>query len=952
MAGHAARAPVPILAALAALAAVWLIRARRDGWAFVATGVAMLATAATIFVFLYPHVMVSSTSAANSLTRQQRLVVVVHPEGHDGGHGDLLSHRADLPGLDLLRVSPAHRRRRPAARRFGRRRARGHRGRLRGSARGSLTCRENARSAAAPQGPRGTLGAGGRRRPRAACRPWRCSPRRRCSPTPCRRPSPAAPWRRWRRRSALLAALAVARGLLAGAFESTGRRAAAGVMSQLRLELVRRRAARRPDGGRRRRVRRGRDRRRPGRRRPRDLLRPLPPQLVLAVLVPLAVLAWTVAVDPTSALIMAVTLPLIPLFMWLIGRYTEGRTRARWRALARLSNHFLDVMRGLTTLRAFNRGEVQAERIAAVGEEYRRTTMQTLRVAFVSGAVLDLAATLATALVAVTLGLRLVDGAVTLRRSAHRAAADARAVRALRALATQFHASADGLAAAERILDLIDVPLSSPAGAAPPPETGAASAWTASPSPTRAARAGARRRRPRAPPRRGRRPGRPQRLRQDDPRLTAAGAAPPRRRQRHRRRRRPRRARPRGLAPPGVVGAAAPDAVPRHRGLQHRPRRRAASTGPQLERRRRRPAPTSSCASCRTATTRRSARAAAACRPARRAVSPWRGRSCASAPLLILDEPTADLDAESAAWWPRPSARRARAGRCSSSSTARPSRASPTASCAWPTARRWSNRSRRARGNAALLELLRIAGCPACGSRRRSPSGRSAPSLLGVGLMAFAGYLISRSAERPPVLSLTVVIVAVRFFGLARPLARYLERLTSHDLAFRLLARMRVAFFTRLEPLVPAPRRGLPQGRPAGPHGRRRRRPAEPVPARAHAAARRVARRRGLGRGLRRPSCPPRGSSWRPVCWPAGSSCRSSRRPPDAGPAPGRPGLAPSSRWSWSSFCAARPSWSCSAPTGPRWRASRRSTPSSLTWPAARLWRRDWSRDSASRSSA
>ena len=140
------------------------------------------------------------------------------------------------------------------------------------------------------------------------------------------------------------------------------------------------------------------------------------PQLVLAVLVPLAVLAWTAAVDLTSALIMAATLPLVPLFMWLIGRYTERRTRARWNALARLSNHFLDVMRGLPTLRAFNRGEAQAERIAAVGEEYRRTTMQTLRVAFVSGAVLDLAATLATALVAVTLGLRLVDGTVSLRR--------------------------------------------------------------------------------------------------------------------------------------------------------------------------------------------------------------------------------------------------------------------------------------------------------------------------------------------------------------------------------------------------------------------------------------------------------------------------------------------------------------------------------------------------------
>ncbi len=268
----------------------------------------------------------------------------------------------------------------------------------------------------------------------------------------------------------LLAALAVARGLLAGAFESTGRRAAAGVMSQLRLELVERRLHGAPtaaDGAESGEVAtaavQGVDALE-------TYFARYLPQLVLAVLVPLAVLLWTVAVDPTSALIMALTLPLIPLFMWLIGRYTEGRTRARWRALARLSNHFLDVMRGLTTLRAFNRGEVQAERIAAVGEEYRRTTMQTLRVAFVSGAVLDLAATLATALVAVTLGLRLVDGAVTLRAALTVLLLTPELYVPLRALAAQFHASADGLAAAERILDLIDAPLSSPAGAAPPPQ--------------------------------------------------------------------------------------------------------------------------------------------------------------------------------------------------------------------------------------------------------------------------------------------------------------------------------------------------------------------------------------------------------------------------------------------------------------------------------------------------
>jgi len=267
----------------------------------------------------------------------------------------------------------------------------------------------------------------------------------------------------------LLVALALTRGLLAGAFEATGRRAAAGIMSQLRRELVERRLRDAPtaaDGAESGEVAaaavQGVDALE-------TYFARYLPQLVLAVLVPVAVLAWAAAVDPTSALIMAITLPLIPLFMWLIGRYTQNRTRARWRALARLSNHFLDVMRGLTTLRAFNRGEAQAERIAAVGEEYRRTTMQTLRVAFVSGAVLDLAATLATALVAVTLGLRLVDGSVTLRAALTVLLLTPELYVPLRALAAQFHASADGLAAAERILDLVEVPRTSAAGAAAPP---------------------------------------------------------------------------------------------------------------------------------------------------------------------------------------------------------------------------------------------------------------------------------------------------------------------------------------------------------------------------------------------------------------------------------------------------------------------------------------------------
>jgi thiol reductant ABC exporter CydD subunit len=175
-------------------------------------------------------------------------------------------------------------------------------------------------------------------------------------------------------------------------------------------------------------------------------------------------LAWTAAIDLTSAAIMVVTLPLIPVFMVLIGRYTESKARARWAALTRLSDHFLDVVRGLPTLRVFNRGAAQSDRIEAVSEAYRRTTMETLRVSFLSGAVLDLAATLATALVAVTLGVRLVEGSVGFRPALTVLLLTPELYVPLRSLAAQFHVSADGLAAAERILDLTETPDTRPLG--------------------------------------------------------------------------------------------------------------------------------------------------------------------------------------------------------------------------------------------------------------------------------------------------------------------------------------------------------------------------------------------------------------------------------------------------------------------------------------------------------
>jgi thiol reductant ABC exporter CydD subunit len=267
----------------------------------------------------------------------------------------------------------------------------------------------------------------------------------------------------------LLVAVTACRGASVWAFEALGRRAAAAVLSDLRLGLVRTRLRDRTaalDGAESAEVATiavgGVDALEG------TFARYLP-QLVLATVVPLAVLALVAFVDPLSAAVMLLTLPLVPVFMWLIGRYTERRTRERWHALRRLSTHFLDVVRGLPTLRAFNRGEEQAEEIARVSDRYRRATMGTLRVAFLSGAVLELAATLGIALVAVTVGVRLVEGGLGLEAGLTVLVLAPELYLPLRNLAAQYHASADGLAVAERLLDLLEDGDRRPPGAAEPP---------------------------------------------------------------------------------------------------------------------------------------------------------------------------------------------------------------------------------------------------------------------------------------------------------------------------------------------------------------------------------------------------------------------------------------------------------------------------------------------------
>lgn len=256
----------------------------------------------------------------------------------------------------------------------------------------------------------------------------------------------------------LLGAVVCARAAAAWGFEVVGRRGAGRILSRLRLNLVECRLACQPasaDGA------------------ESSELATLAvtgidalegtfarylPQVVLAVLVPLAVLALVASVDLTSAGVMLLTLPLVPAFMWLIGRYTEQRARARWQALALLAHHFADVVRGLPTLRAFNRSEAQAEQIDLVSDRYRVATMGTLRVAFLSGTVLELAATIGVALVAVTVGVRLVDGGLGLRAGLTVLVLAPELYLPIRNVAAQFHASADGAAIAGRLLDLTEAP--------------------------------------------------------------------------------------------------------------------------------------------------------------------------------------------------------------------------------------------------------------------------------------------------------------------------------------------------------------------------------------------------------------------------------------------------------------------------------------------------------------
>lgn len=175
------------------------------------------------------------------------------------------------------------------------------------------------------------------------------------------------------------------------------------------------------------------------------------PQLALAAIVPAVLGARILAADPLSALIIAVTVPLIPLFMVLIGMMTRDHLASRWSALERLGGHFLEVVAGLPVLVAFGRAKGQAGAIRRAADAHRRATVRTLRVAFLSSLVLELIAMLSVALVAVAIGLRLADGTLTLRTGLLVLICAPEVYLPLRQVGARYHEAADGLAASDRI---------------------------------------------------------------------------------------------------------------------------------------------------------------------------------------------------------------------------------------------------------------------------------------------------------------------------------------------------------------------------------------------------------------------------------------------------------------------------------------------------------------------
>lgn len=593
----------------------------------------------------------------------------------------------------------------------------------------------------------------------------------------------------------LLGGLLALRGLLSGAGELVAQRAGARVSSGLRERLLaawaQRSADRRPDPG------TGMTLATEGAASTEAYVARYLPTLVSAAALPPLVLLALVVVDWPSAVIVLLTVPLLPLFAALIGRATGDETSRRWRAMASLSGHFADVVRGLPTLVSYGRAGAQSRTIAEVSERHRRATVRTLRLAFMSSAALELLATISVAMIAVSTGLRLTTGSMALGAALTAILLAPEAYWPIRRVGAEFHAAADGAQAVERIireLEAVD-PTTAPRGVVvrvrhlgyryPGTTTavidgfdlGAHRGLTVVTGPSGCGKstllellAGIRR------PTHGVVQGPAAHLVTQRPFLSAGsvrdnlllGAAPGTTdddlwRQL-------RRVRLDGVvaAMPGALEAPLGDDG---FGLSAGQRARLVL--------------------------------------ARAALSDAR--------LVLLDEPTAHLDPESAELVHELVVELARE-RCVVAVTHREAlvdRADQHVCLpAPPLSDRDTPQRTACRAGSRSLEGQASPQDEQAGPARRGvrlSRGTLSAAVLGglalasgVALTATSGWLIVRASERPVILTLLTAIVAVRAFGIARPLLRYAERVRSHDVALRDLSRRRVETYRRLVPLTPA----------------------------------------------------------------------------------------------------------------------------------------------------
>ena len=184
------------------------------------------------------------------------------------------------------------------------------------------------------------------------------------------------------------------------------------------------------------------------------------PQLALAAFIPLTILLLIFPIDPLTGLVFLLTAPLIPLFMWLIGKAAESMTQRQWQTLSRLSAYLLDVIQGLTTLKLLGQSLHQSERIQKASDHYRDATMRVLRIAFLSALTLELVSTLSTAIVAVEIGLRLLYGRMDFQQALFILVLAPEFYLPLRLLGLRFHSGISGTSAARRIFEILDTPLS------------------------------------------------------------------------------------------------------------------------------------------------------------------------------------------------------------------------------------------------------------------------------------------------------------------------------------------------------------------------------------------------------------------------------------------------------------------------------------------------------------